>query len=377
MYDCIVVGSGLAGSSLATVLSRQGWHVLLLERRHLPQHKVCGEFLSPEAQAILGGLGLYDTVAHLHPATMDMARLTTPAGLHLHVQLPGQAWGVSRFALDAALLAAAAEAGATVRTGITVTGTTPTSSGHIVAARCGQDQLTFTARAVVVACGRNPVPALRPVPDAPRPTIAQTHIGVKCHYTNLAMPPQVELYLFPGGYVGLSPVEDGRANLCLLTTHAAFTAAGASAEAMLAAVCHWNQALARRLQEGTFLPDTQVTVASVDLKQRAVPWNGVARVGDAVTMIPPLCGDGMAMALRSAQLCAPLAHDFLRGACSLAGWEEHYRRQWHRTFDPAMRVGRMLQAALIQPGVHDMLLLLGNILPPLARTAVHTTRATR
>ncbi len=43
----------------------------------------------------------------------------------------------------------------------------------------------------------------------------------------------VELYLFPGGYVGINPVEDGQANVCLLITYAAFQAAGKSLACVL------------------------------------------------------------------------------------------------------------------------------------------------
>jgi flavin-dependent dehydrogenase len=88
------------------------------------------------------------------------------------------------------------------------------------------------------------------------------HIGIKCHYRGIRQSPQVELY--------------------------------------------WNPALNQRLAGGQIVPGSQVTVAAVDTAQPALPWDGFARLGDAVTLIPPLCGDGMAMALRSAELCAPL-----------------------------------------------------------------------
>src|SRR5690349_22682761 len=101
MHDLVIIGAGVAGSSLAAALASRGWDVVLLERRQLPHHKVCGEFLSPESQASLRTLGLYDTVAALGPSAMTRARLFSPRGFHLQVELPGVAWGVSRFALDA------------------------------------------------------------------------------------------------------------------------------------------------------------------------------------------------------------------------------------------------------------------------------------
>lgn len=372
MRDVVIVGAGLAGSSLATVLSGLGWDVLLLERRHLPQHKVCGEFLSPESQASLWALGLYDTVAALHPVPMGRARLITPQGRSMEVALPGPAWGVSRFALDLALANAASRAGAEVQMGVTVTEVTPGEQGYSIAWRSEQQQTTVQAQSVIVACGRHPVAALRPRSE--QTVIEQTHVGVKCHYRNIRMPSQVELYLFSGGYVGLAPVEDGQVNLCLLATRDAFTRAGASIDGLLAAIVRWNPALQQRLAGGQIVPETKLAVAPVDTERPATPWEGLARVGDAVTMIPPLCGDGMAMALRSAELCAPLAHDFLRGRLSLAAWETDYRRAWHAEFDQPLRTGRRLQPLLTMAGVADGLLMLGNLLPFLSTYLVKATR---
>ncbi|CAA9373825.1 MAG: hypothetical protein AVDCRST_MAG93-8642, partial [uncultured Chloroflexia bacterium] len=67
-WDMVIVGAGLAGSSLATALARGGWKVVLLEQGDFPRHKVCGEFLSPESQASLEALGLDRTVAALDPS---------------------------------------------------------------------------------------------------------------------------------------------------------------------------------------------------------------------------------------------------------------------------------------------------------------------
>ena len=377
VYDIAILGGGVAGSSLATTLSRQGWHVVVLERRTLPRHKVCGEFLSPESQGIVQRMGLYDTVVALGPAAMEQAILTSPAGVSLRVGLPGTAWGVSRFALDAALLEAAARAGAVVQTGVTALNIASLEEGYAVTTRRGQTRETVRARAAIIACGRHPPPALRTWDETDR-AHQQTnhHIGIKGHYHGIERSQRVELYLFPGGYVGVNPVEGGVNNVCLLATQRAFTTAGRSVSALLTAIRRWNPALNRRLEGGEMVPGSQVTVAAVDLARPAVPWEGVARVGDAATMVPPLCGDGMAMALRSAELCAPLAHYYLQGNSTLAEWEERYRQRWHQEFDRIILVGRALQAGLVRPGIAAATLMLGKLLPVLAGQAVRLTRGT-
>lgn len=369
--DVVIVGAGLAGSSLATVLGNLGWDVLLVERGHLPRHKVCGEFLSPEAQASIWAMDLYEAVAALTPVKMPHARLVGHRGASLRVALPGDAWGVSRFKLDAALVDAARRAGVEVQTGVSATAITATATGSSVELRTSQRRLSVRARAVVVACGRNPLAGLRASATSTRHPAA---VGVKCHYTGVTMPPQVEMFLFPGGYAGLAPIEDGRVNLCLLASREAFARAGGTVRSMLDAAVRAHTVLESRLSGGTALPETEVAVAPVDTERTAVPWSETARLGDAATMIPPLCGDGMAMAFRSAELCAPLLHELLRDRLSYAAWQEAYQRAWHQEFDWRLRAGRRLQRLLSIPGFADVCLSLGNLIPPVAEYLVRATR---
>ena len=45
--DVVVVGAGIAGASIATVLARGGIEVLLLERQREYRDRVRGEFMQP------------------------------------------------------------------------------------------------------------------------------------------------------------------------------------------------------------------------------------------------------------------------------------------------------------------------------------------
>ncbi len=372
-HDIVIIGAGVAGSSLATVLAGHGWDVLLLERRQLPQHKVCGEFLSPESQASLRAMSLYDTVVALGPRPITHARLIAPSGVRVRVELPGTAWGVSRLALDFALAQAAEHAGAQVRLGVTATAVQTSAAPYRITLRSASGQPALVqARAVVVACGRHPLPGLRP--DRAEARARPTYVGVKCHYAGVTLPPEVRLYLFGGGYAGLAPIEGGRTNVCMLVTREAFTRAGSSVAAMIEAAARANPVLGRDLTGGRALPESEVAVAPVDTGQPAVAWDRFARIGDAAVMIPPLCGDGMAMALRAAEVCAPLANDFLRGDRSLESWGAAYPAAWHHEFDRPVRMGRRLQALLGRPGLGSALLGLGAVLRPLPAWLVRATR---
>lgn len=377
--DVVIVGAGPAGSALAGVLGELGWDVLLLERRSFPHHKVCGEFLSPEAQASLQGMGVYAAVAALKPAPVTQAKLVSRAGVTVQTALPGCAWGISRFALDAALAAAAQQRGVDLRSQTTVTAIRQDGQRFEVIVRSGHKVESIQARAVIAACGRYSLPGLPPYSD-PRSRTGQRqagYVGIKCHYQQVAMPAQVELFFFPGGYVGVNPIEGGRVNLCLLATPAALDRGGRTISSMQEAIALWNPALGRRLAGGQALPETEVAVAPVDTYRPASPWAGVACLGDTAVMIPPLCGDGMAMALRSAELCAPLADDFLRGKLSLAGWRAAYQTRWHAEFDRPVRLGRSLQTMLNLPLLADVFMGFGRLAPFLVTALFRATRSAR
>ncbi len=377
MHDIAVIGAGPAGSTLALALAQRGWDVVLIERDALPRHKVCGEFLSPEAQGTLRQLGLSAQLGTLSPTPLTHATLTAPGGATLRTALPGQAWGLSRYALDTALAEAAARQGATLWCRTTVTALQPHSSGYTIHLR-GSDSdrpAMIRTRTAVMAGGRHTSSQLPPH-SATRNRLSgwRRCVGIKCHYEGVAMPPQVDVFLFAGGYVGVNPVEGGRVNVCMLITYERLARAGKSIAGIIAAAARWNDAFARRLEGGRPVTATTCSVAPVDSKRPAKPWAGMACVGDAAAMISPLCGDGMAMALHAALLCAPLADAFLRGESSLAAWERAYTSVWQGEFRQRLRLGRWLQTLLGRPVTSAALIGLGRRVPAVTAYLVGATR---
>src|SRR5215217_7648778 len=59
--DVVVIGGGPGGSTTATMLARQGWRVLLLERERFPRDHI-GESLLPASMPILEELGVLPAV---------------------------------------------------------------------------------------------------------------------------------------------------------------------------------------------------------------------------------------------------------------------------------------------------------------------------
>ena len=66
VHDVVVVGGGPAGSSCAYWLADAGWDVVVVEKKHFPRVKTCGDGLTPRAVRQLADMGLEDALAGSH-----------------------------------------------------------------------------------------------------------------------------------------------------------------------------------------------------------------------------------------------------------------------------------------------------------------------
>lgn len=371
-YDAVIVGAGPAGSAMAVALATYGWHVLLVERDEFPRHKVCGEFISPEAQSVLRNLGLHQEIAALHPVTLHTTKIVSRFAQTLQRPLPGEAWGLSRFRFDAALAAAAAARGVEVCTGTTATRCELDDGTVRLYLRDRQKSYLVKARTAIMAYGRSALPGL--AAGQKGDASQRQYVGAKCHYEGVRTSGEVELYFFPGGYAGINPIEGGRANLCVLATYEAFARAGRTIVGILAAAMDGNSALAQKMAGATALVEAECAVAAVDTQRNAQAWGKMAQIGDSAVMLPPLCGDGMAMALRSAQLCATFADAYLHGTISLLMWQKLYEEAWQQEFGHRLWLGRKLQTLLQLPLVAEGMLMTGALVPALADYFIRSTR---
>ena len=327
-----IAGAGPAGSAAAILLARAGRAVTLVERDRTPAHKVCGEFISPEAVADLHALGLDLAALGAHP----IARMRLVRGPRVvEAALPFTAASLTRRTLDAALQSLAESAGATLLRGRTVRALRPDALDL-------DDGTTLPADAVLLATGKHDLRAHRRAPPRPAPPL----IGFKTYWRlapaqEAALAGHVEVLLFrdSGGdtYGGLQPVEGGAANLCLLVSQARLDAAAGRWDAVLDALCAESPHLRARLAGATPLLERPLTIAGVPYGfVHRGPTNGLFRVGDQACVIPSFTGDGMAIALHGARLAA---RTILAGGTP----DDHTRRLRADVARP-MRAARTLSA---------------------------------
>jgi flavin-dependent dehydrogenase len=370
-YDVVVVGGGLAGCSAAAQLAERGHSVLLLEKASYPRHKLCGEFLSPEAQSSFRRLGVLEAVRAAGARPMTHTRLTGPAGTTVEQSLPGTALGLSRYRLDELLFHRACALGVEGRTGTRVSRVDGSLDDGFAVTAGGE---TVEARLVIGAYGRRGV--LDRTLDRPFLQEHSPYVAFKAHYAGSAAdtPDGIEVHAAPHGYCGVGPVEDGRVNVCWIGTTNALTAAGGRPDDMLSQALCQNPALARRLEGLSRVSERFEAVSQVPLMAKEPFVNDICMIGDAAGMIAPLCGDGMAMALAAADLVVPLASETLTGERPSAAFRAAYRRRWTRRFGRRLRLGRWVHWAAFHPSATRALLATCRALPPLARGLIRATR---
>ncbi len=114
-YDVVVVGGGPSGSACAYWLASAGHSVLLLEKKHFPREKTCGDGLTPRAVRQLADMGVSDELA----GSLQIEGLRSRAfgrTLELpwpeHPDYPNHGYVITRYDLDELLARRAVKAGA-------------------------------------------------------------------------------------------------------------------------------------------------------------------------------------------------------------------------------------------------------------------------
>lgn len=376
MFDTVVVGGGLAGCIAAITLARCNRRVVLLEAKTYPQHKVCGEFLSPEVIPIFAEVGFLPTLQSLQPVSIRTARITAPDGTAWRTTFPAPGTGVSRYALDAALAEYAAETGVQVCDGIKVnriSGNLDTGF-ELTATTLQGSTSTFRAKTVISAHGKhsNLDRALkRTFQRTPQP-----YVGLKRHFTGNSLREHLDLHVFPGGYCGMSDVEGGKTNVCLLVQQDVFQRHG-SIEQFIAWMSAQNPHLGEWLAQASPVEDRWISISQVTLAPKTPLEGDILLAGDAAGMIAPLAGDGMAMALQSGVLAANFSHRYLEQQLTAAELKRQYARVWSGTVQTRLRLGRVLQSIMLRPALLTPGLHLLNLVPALGQLLVTQTRDLR
>jgi len=330
--DHLVIGGGPAGAMVALRLAAAGRSVVLLEKESGPHHKVCGEFLSREAVDYLHQAGV--DPLELGATVISSLRLSAGSKL-IAAPLPFQALSLSRRVLDAALLARAKESGCHIVRSAAVESITPSANGWLVSLNSGD---SLSASTVFLATGKHD---LRGFPRSP--ARQSDLVGFKLHWQLArsqihALRDCMDLYLFSGGYGGLSLIEGGIANLCLVVRRSTLHSSGGWPQ-LLDSILRGNSHLRRLLDGATPFWPRPLAISPIPYGYLIRESRGLWCVGDQAAVIPSFTGDGISIALHSAAFAAQM---FLAGRSAAA-----YNRTLRAQLTPSMALATWLSRAAV------------------------------
>lgn len=300
MPDVTVIGAGPAGSTAAILLARAGWDVTLVEQSRFPRDKVCGECLSALGFDVLNRLELAGPFRERGAVRLDRALIHAADGRSMQAKLPAPMWGLSRAALDALLLDAARTAGAVVRVPFRCESLDPGNATRKPVLRLRDLERNVVEMAtpshVLLADGK--------AAFADDPPATTGDFGIKTYFADVESPRDaIELFAVRGSYGGLAAVEGERWNAAFSVPARRLKACRGDVESLFAEIVNENVDLARRLARakrvGRWL--------AAPLPRFAVrgPWPPrVIPLGNAAAALEPIGGEGIGLALRSAELAA-------------------------------------------------------------------------
>jgi flavin-dependent dehydrogenase len=273
--------------------------------------------------------------------------------------------------MDAALLARAAALGADVVEGFEARAL-GFSAGRAVEvrgrARGGAGEIAFPAGMILAADGRDSTIA-RLVDPRRRRRSASPRFGIKAHFQGVeGLRGAVELHWFRGGYVGLTDLGGGRANVCSLIDRSAAGDIPRDPERLVRELFFTNPLARARLASAERISDWHA-VGSLVFRRETPASAGVLILGDAAGTIDPFAGEGMSMAFRSAEIAA------LAVLGDLSRAPLFYARRWRAEFSRRIAFSRALGRFAIRPAFQGPLIGILGRAPSLARLLARATRA--
>jgi flavin-dependent dehydrogenase len=348
-FDYVILGGGVAGLCAAKRLLELGYYPLVIEAGSYPAHKVCGEFLSPSSLPILEKW-------NIHPIPITQLQWHT-SSQNLQMIFPQPAGSLSHFTLDFQLANQISQQGATLFTHTKVLDCSPPSRErecHHLSLSSGEN---ISAKHLLIAAGR--LPRYSSAAFSPR------YIGLKAHFSGLELNSTLHMFSFQGAYLGISPVENGRANFACLAKIEQVQPFSSSQQ-FIESLISSHPLLRHLLASGCHLFDCWMEAFVPEFGLRSTPnWPQTYWIGDAAGTIPPACGNGLSLAIASGYLAAEFAtrHEALG-----------FKRAWIKRCASSIRLAKGLHHLFLNPAWGSAAISLNHWFPFMAQKIFDLTR---
>lgn len=339
--DVLVIGGGPAGSTAATLLSRQGWKVTLLEKARHPRFHI-GESLLPMNMPILQRLGVFEQVAAIgvHKRGADFpddagGYNVFPFDRALDAKFP-HAFQVRREEFDDVLFRHARECGVDAREDIKAERIDfDAHGGLLVHVRSARGEHAFQPRYVVDASGRDALlgSKLKLKRSNPRHQSA----AVFTHFSGVALRPgqdagNVSIYRHRHGWIWLIPLRDGTMSVGAVSDPEHMKTRQGDSEGFLMRTLEQVPQVAERMRGAERVGELHVTGNyAYECTRMAGP--GWVLVGDAYAFVDPMFSSGVFLGMYGAERAAAMVDGALRDPAREAALQHALQRHLDRGLD--------------------------------------------
>ena len=332
-YECdiAIVGGGLAGLSLAILSAKQGYSVILFEKGNYPKNKVCGEYISNESRYFLDNLGI--DLNSLDLPQINEFVLTSNTGIKANCTLETGGFGISRYLLDELLAKKAISLGVKLLTNTKVIDIINEENGDKII--CSNHE-EYVSKIAVISYGRQ---------TNSNQLNKKKYVGVKYHVKSGPKDNSIEIHRFNGGYCGISKIENDKYCLCYLVEAEKLKKYNNNFESLEKAITNENSFLKERFQ--TEFITERITTSNLQFGVKDKVEKNTIYIGDAAGFIPPVTGNGMSLAFRSANETWKNLDDYFKSNISKTDLLKKNNQYIHQYLNFRIKKGIFLQNILL------------------------------
>ncbi len=327
-YDAIVVGARCAGSPTAMLLARMGHRVLLVDRATFPSDTISTHVIHPVATAALSRWGLLERLESTGCPPIDRYEFDFgPLTIGGSPQADGTppTYCPRRTVLDKMLLDAAAQAGAEVREGFSISELVFEDGivKGVRGAERGGRPVTERASVVIGADGRHSRVAEAVLPEQYKER-EPLQIGYYSYWSGLPTHGRFEIYIRLHRGFAAMPTNDGLTLVIAGRPYADFHEYRSDMEGNYMEILQLDPEFADRLAGARRVE--RFSGAGVPGYFRKPYGPGWALVGDAGYNKDPITAQGILDAFLDAELCAEAVHEASTGLRSYDDAMGRYQR---------------------------------------------------
>lgn len=359
--DVLVIGGGPAGSTVSTLLARQGHSVVLLDKDHHPRFHI-GESLLPANMPLLDQLGVGEAIRAIGMLKPG-AEFVSPQHGHRQTYYFADAWDksmptayqVKRADFDHVLLRNAAAHGVAVHEGTLARELSWSADGQRVESVTSADDqgqaIRWRPRFLVDASGRDTFLAGRLKTKEKNPD--HNSAAVYAHFRGAqrhegADEGNITIFWFDHGWFWFIPLSDGATSVGMVTwPYHMKTRGGRDLQDFLLDNIRSCPALAERLAGAEPVTPAEAT-GNYSYRSTRSHGQGFLLLGDAYAFIDPVFSSGVWLAMSSAEIGARTVDTCLReparAAEAMRRFDQHMRHgprefSWfiYRMTNPTMR----------------------------------------